>query len=99
MPNLFENLKNLRITERIREWSLLSKVGVSGIADLVVPINVSNAIKLLPYRTKIRRTKVSKFQFGVENFVRRNILSVENFVHYFNTKVRQKSDKIIKISA
>ena len=43
---------------------------------------------VLPYRTKIRRTKVSKFQLGVENFVRRNILSVENFVQYFNTKVR-----------
>ena len=42
----------------------------------------------IPYRTKIRRTKVSKFQLGVENFVRRNILSVENFVQYFNTKVR-----------
>ena len=34
----------------------------------------------IPYRTNIRLTKVSKFQFGVENFVRRNILSVENFV-------------------
>ena len=54
---------------------------------------------LLPYRTKIRRTKVSKFQLGVENFVRRNILSVENFVQYFNTKVRQKSDKTAEISA
>ena len=55
--------------------------------------------KLIPYRTKIRRTKVSKFQLGVENFVRRNILSVENFVQYFNTKVRQKSDKTVEISA
>jgi len=53
----------------------------------------------IPYRTKIRRTKVSKFQLGVENFVRRNILSVENFVQYFNTKVRQKSDKTVEISA
>ena len=34
----------------------------------------------IPYRTKIRRTNLSKFRFGVENFVRRNILSVENFV-------------------
>ena len=51
----------------------------------------------IPYRTKIRRTKVSKFHLGVENFVRRNILSVENFVQYFNTKVRQKSDKTVEI--
>ena len=51
----------------------------------------------IPYRTKIRRTKVSKFQLGVENFVRRNILSVENFVQYFNTKVRQKSNKTVEI--
>merc|ERR1719318_980275 len=32
-------------------------------------------IHILPYRPKICRTKVSKFQLGVENFVRRNILS------------------------
>ena len=50
----------------------------------------------LPYRTKIRRTKLSKFRLGVENFVRRKILSVENFVQYFNTKVRQKLDKLSK---
>ena len=42
---------------------------------------------------------MSKFQLGVENFVRRNILSVENFAQYFNTKVRQESDKIVEISA
>ena len=29
----------------------------------------------LPYRTKIRRTKLSKFRLGVENFVQRKILS------------------------
>ena len=29
----------------------------------------------LPYRTKIRRTKLSKLWLGVENFGRRNILS------------------------
>ena len=34
----------------------------------------------IPYRTKIRRTKSSKFWLGIENFVRRKILSVENFV-------------------
>ena len=45
------------------------------------------------------RTKVSKFWLGVENFVRRKLLSVENFVHYFNTKVRRKSDKIVEITA
>ena len=45
------------------------------------------------------RTKLSKFQLGVENFVRRNILSVENFVQYFYTKVRQKADKTVEISA
>ena len=45
------------------------------------------------------RTKLSKFRFDVENFVRRKILSVENFVPYFNTKVRQKSDKSVEISA
>ena len=32
---------------------------------------------------------MSKFQLGVENFVRRNVLSVENFVQYFNTKIGQ----------
>ena len=30
----------------------------------------------IPYQTKIRRTKLSKFRLGVENFVRRKILSV-----------------------
>ena len=34
-----------------------------------------------------------------KNFVWRKILSVENFVQYFNSKVRQKSDKIVEISA
>ena len=53
----------------------------------------------IPYLTKIRRTKVPKFQLGVENFVQQNILSVENFVQYFNTRVRQKSDKTVEISA
>ena len=57
----------------------------------------ANRVTGLPYRTKIRRTKVLKFQLGVENFVRRNILSVENFVQHFNTKVRQKSDKTVEI--
>ena len=42
----------------------------------------------IPYQTKICRTKLSKFWLGVENFVR-----------YFNTKVRQKLDKIVEISA
>ena len=37
----------------------------------------------VPYRTKIRRTKLSKFRPCIENFVRRKILSVENFVQYF----------------
>ena len=53
----------------------------------------------IPYRTKIRRTKSSKFWLGIENFVRRKILSVENFVQYFNAKVSQKSDKSVEISA
>ena len=53
----------------------------------------------VPYRTKIWRRKLSKSRLGVENFVRPKILSVENFVQYFNTKVRQKSDKSVEISA
>ena len=53
----------------------------------------------IPYRTKIRRTKVSKFWLGVKNFVRRKIFSVEIFFQYFNTKVRQKSDKSVEIWA
>ena len=53
----------------------------------------------IPYRTKISRTKLSKFRIYVENFVRRKILSVENFVQYFDTKVRQKLDKIVEMSA
>ena len=32
--------------------------------------------KEIPYRTKIRRTKVSKFQLGVENFVRRKFCPI-----------------------
>ena len=51
----------------------------------------------IPYRTKIRRTKLSKFRLGVENFVRRKILSVENCVQCFNTKARYKSDKSVEI--
>ena len=50
-------------------------------------------------RTKIRRTKLSTFRLGVENFVQRKILSVANLVQYFNTKVKQKSDKSVEISA
>ena len=53
----------------------------------------------ISYRTKIHRTKLSKFWLGVENFVRRKILSVENFVQCCNTNVKQKSDKILEISA
>ena len=30
----------------------------------------------VPYRTKIRRSKVSKFQLGIENFVRRKFCPV-----------------------
>ena len=41
--------------------------------------------KELPYRTKIRRTKLSKFWLGVENFV-----------PYFNTKVRKNRTKLLK---
>ena len=48
---------------------------------------------------KIRRTKLSKFQLGIKNFVRGKALSVENFVQYFNTKVRQKLAKNVEISA
>ena len=33
----------------------------------------------ISYRTKIRRTKLSKFRLGVETFVQRKILSVEHF--------------------
>ena len=64
-------------------------------------LKIRNSLRqiMIPYRTKIRRTKLSKFRLGVENFVRRKILSVENFVQRFNTKVRQKSDKIVEISA
>ena len=40
----------------------------------------------------------SKFRLGVENFVQQKILSIKNFVQYFNTKVRQKSQKIVEIS-
>ena len=53
----------------------------------------------IPYWTKIRRTELSKFLLGVENFAQRKILSVENFVQCFNTKVGQESDKIVEISA
>ena len=53
----------------------------------------------IPYWTKFRRTKLTKFRLGVEDFVRRIILSIENFVQYFNTEVRKKLDKIVEISA
>ena len=35
---------------------------------------VKNVCLNIPYRTKTRRTKLSKFRLGVENFVRRKIL-------------------------
>jgi hypothetical protein len=35
---------------------------------------------IIPYRTKIRRTKLPKIGLGAENFVRRKFLSAENFV-------------------
>ena len=53
----------------------------------------------LPFQTNMRRTKLSKFRLGVENFVRRKLLSVENFVRYFKIKLRQKSEKIVEIWA
>ena len=37
----------------------------------------------IPYRTKLRRTKVTNFFGGDENFVRRKILSDESFVQFF----------------
>ena len=42
-----------------------------------------NMAKKVPYRTKLRRTKVTKFFGGDENFVRRKILSDEHFVQKF----------------
>ena len=42
-------------------------------------LNQQFALKI-PYRTKIRRTKVPKIWLGAENFVRRKYLSAENFV-------------------
>ena len=48
--------------------------------------SISIIVQQLPYRTKIRRTKLSEF-----------LLGVENFVQYLNTKVRQKSDIIVEI--
>ena len=53
----------------------------------------------IPYRTKIRRTKLSNFPLGVKKIFRRKILSVENFAQCFDTKVRQKSDISVEISA
>ena len=50
------------------------------------------------YQTKICRTKLSKFWFGLENFVKRKIVFVKYFVLYVDTKVRQKSGKFVKIS-
>ena len=37
----------------------------------------------VPYRTKLRRTKVTKYFGGDENFVGRKIWSDENFVQIF----------------
>ena len=51
----------------------------------------------IPYCTKIRRTKFSKFRLGVENIVRPKILSVEHFAHYFNTEVRKNWTKLSKL--
>ena len=55
----------------------------------LVLATIQATIYLIPYRTKIRRTKLSKFRLGVETFVGRKILYVENFVQYVNTKVRK----------
>ena len=84
----------------IKGNGLIEEVGTvqTGLSSRAQP-NLSSTKLRIPYRTKIRRTKVSKFQPSVENFVRRNILSVENFVQYLNTKVKQKSDKTVEISA
>ena len=60
-----------------RPTFLLSKMG-SLVSEL-------ESLWKLPYRTKIRRTKLSEFWLGVENFVRRKILSVEIFSQCFNT--------------
>ena len=49
----------------------------------------------IPYRTKIRRTKVSKFWLGVENFVRQNILSDE----ILSNKVVSFGGKIFKTTS
>ena len=56
---------------------------------------IVSKIKVIPYRTKIRRTKLSKFRLGVESFFRRNILSVENLS---NILIQKSGKNRIKVS-
>ena len=61
-------------------WKKLSAkiVEISAWCRKFCPSKVVSTISI--QKSGENRTKLSKFRLGVENFVRRNILSVENFV-------------------
>ena len=69
--------------QKCRNSSLVSKILSD---ETFCPSKILSSISI--QKSGKNRTKLSKFRLGVENFVRRNILSVENFVQYFNTIVR-----------
>ena len=85
---IFQYKSQATIGKIFRNFDLVSKILSN---EILSNISIQKSGK--------SRTKLLKFQPCVENFVRGNILSVENFVQYINTNVRKKSDKTVEISA
>ena len=83
--HITSNVSGCYVTSTVSRYRVTSNVSAyhvtSNISGYIITSDVS-------YRTKICRTKLWKFRLGVENFVRRKMLSVKNFVQYFSTKVR-----------
>ena len=63
------------VGQKCRNFSLVSKILSD---EKFCPSKILSNIPI--QKSGKNRTKLSKFRLGVENFVRRNILSVENFV-------------------
>ena len=72
---MFQYKSQAKIGQKCRNFGLVSKILSD---EKFCPSKILSNISI--QKSGKNRTKLSKFRLGVENFVRRNILSVENFV-------------------
>ena len=89
---------NLKWSPTIPFWRIVTKnckVIKSAHKWFTTTIEYDDIKYLIPHRTKIGQTKVSKFWLGVENFVRQKILSDE----FLSDRVSQKKEKVFKIES